>query len=550
MTLIISGLIAVSVSACDVRSWDAESRIRFWEKEFLEGERALQKHLPAEAVKSLDMAVIEAENLEQEDKDIRLAFTYEQLGNAYLATKNYISAQKNFTSALALYEHLSPQTNLYGASRLVKDGMAGSLTGLGIIAMTGKGFENGEKFFLKALALYEQLSAATKNNVGSNLQAQLLCKAELADAYLAVNQLDKAALLYQEVIAKIPYCISKSELQEKAIGNYAKVLRLLGKKREARSVAAGAQKTSPAKINWENAFQKATDLTHRRDFENAEKEINAALPIAMAFGSQSSELNLTLRAQSELLYEQGRYNAARISGEQALAIKQTELGAADTEVERDLLMLIKISVALENWHTAKEFLDRQYRLETKSQLPRLTQISENRAYMALVSEKLGQIEAADAFIRSAQTIVEQTPKRPRTASCLAIIGSIYDYRTAFTKAQSCYEQALEILHANNSDRRMLEPQILLALGNSYARSNAGNKAKDSYYKALGLLNNKSDPLVATILAHYALTELKVGSKEKAAKLASQAIESMPNYADAVHADFTSTITEYKKLSAK
>lgn len=546
-------MIAVSSSGCDVRSWDSESRIRFWEKKFLEGERALQKHLPAQAVENLDKAVVEAQNLDQEHQGTRLAFTYEQLGNAYLATQNYENAQKNFASALQIYEHLSTESAPNSAHRLIQDGIAGSLTGLGTVAMVQKNFEEAEKILSRALTIYEQLQTDTKDNTGSNIQAQLLCKAELADAYLAENRLDKASLLYRDVIGKIPYCICKKEMQQKAMGNYAKVLRLLGKKHESRNVASDAQKGSAIAKNWEEPFRKATDLTYSRNFESAEKELNEALTVATQFGSQSNEMNLTLRAQSELLYEQGRYNAARSAGEQALAIKQTEIGAEDAEVERDLLMLSKICIAQANWHAASDYIERQYKLQTKSRLPRLPQISENRAYMAFVNEKLGQTNSANACIASAQAAIKQAKKRPRIANSLTILGSIYDSRGDHLKAQDCYQKAIEIVHTNGTDRRVLEPQILLALGNSYAKSTAAgssDKAKDAYYRALGLLNNQSDPLVATILAHYALIELKAGSKDKAQKLASQAIQSMPKYPDAVHADFNAVMEEFQRLVVK
>lgn len=526
-----------------LESWDVDSRTRLWEKNFLEGARSQQRKLYNEAIDAFNRALVEARGLENDD--IRLAFTYEQLGSVFLTLANYSEAQTNFEHALQIYEQCRAKSNLSARTLLlVDDGIAGSSTALGQIALARRQFSGAETPLLRAAAIYKQTADATTYSAGTNLQSLLLCQSALADAYLADGKLDQAETMYQKVLKEIPYCVSSKLIKDKAVENYAKVLRLKGQNRESAAMARMARENDTDRTQLDRLLAEANNLIFARNFVNAEKMISDALTRSEKFGKQSREMHLALRAEADLFYELGRVDAARSAAEEALAIKQMEIGAEDVEVERDLHLLIKISILQENWNTAKELLVRQHRMQTASTNPRMQQMAENRAQMAYVAEKLGDKKAAELCIASALNFAEQSKKKARVANSLAILASVFNERGDDARAQELFQKALDTFKDAAADRRMIEPKILLVAGNFFSKLGDMKRAEACYYKALGFLTNKNDPLVATILAHYALLELKAGNIERARKLANQAGESMPRYPDAIHRDYDETMTSF------
>jgi tetratricopeptide (TPR) repeat protein len=210
----------------------------------------------------------------------------------------------------------------------------------------------------------------------------------------------------------------------------------------ARACAA-ASETTGALLNQVGVY-----LWSRAELAAARVSLDQALAIKeAAYGTDHPQVARTLGNLGNVLRELGELPDARQQLERALAIFEATYGPDHPEVARTLSNLGNVLGELGESPAARAHLERALAIKEATYGPDHPEVARTLSNLGAVLRQLGELPAARAHLERALAIKEAAygPDHPEVARTLSDLGIVLDELGELPAARACQERALAIL---------------------------------------------------------------------------------------------------------
>lgn len=477
-------MFALSLSLCSCGSEREDSfHIRTWEENILNGGRALQRKEFAEAISNLESAVTEARAISK--PELRLAIALDELGTAYYAVNDLQKASGILREALATYEKVKPPTK--EVQSVIEDGMAKTYGTLARILMQLGSTEEADKFFMKAMSIYEQQQ---QKNGPSALAKREIVKllVEIGDFNFQKHQFFTAAACYDHAMKLLPDTVGVRPYERRLFTNYRKLLKLENKSDEHLKEVMSAQDVS-LEEDLKKTWKTARAYVIGRDYDNAEQLYLEALQKAEILGEVNPELIKTLIELARVYVFKGNLDKAAATLNRAVTLQKRTIGPVDLQMHKLLKGIARLQIAQKDYTSALNTLKRQWELDQKLSDADNATVGQlqNRSKMALVLHKLGQKQACDQMIAEAKQLLAQTRQGMAARND---IGRIYLERGDFANAEEMFRKVLKQTRRKQDLFPARTAKALNNMANWYDKQGKFNEAEPLYREALELMQKK------------------------------------------------------------
>ncbi len=244
--------------------------------------------------------------------------------------------------------------------------------------------------------------------------------------------------------------------------------------------------------------------------------------------------------------QMGLLDRARPLLQQALALREAELGANHVDVGASLYQLAWLSRVQGNLSGAEPLARRALSITEKALGPDDPEVARSAGNLAAIYMSQGKFSDAEPLFQRAVAIDERAPNpnQARVASSISNLGTFYLRRGRLDEAESQLERALEIRE------RVLEPDHaslaanLLNLGAVYWTKGRYGDAESVYQRAREIFEKTLDPehpRMASILNNLGETYLALERYDEAEPLLTRALTVKERIYDPSHTSIATTV---------
>ncbi|GHO90358.1 tetratricopeptide repeat protein [Reticulibacter mediterranei] len=269
-------------------------------------------------------------------------------------------------------------------------------------------------------------------------------------------------------------------------------------------------------------------LREHASYSLAEQLFRQALAIAQSFGPEHLLVAVSLNNLGLLYWEQGQYEQAEPSLQQALHIWEKILGPHHPEIALPLNNLGLLYSKQGQYEQAESLLQRALHIRELTLSLEHPLVATSLNNLAILFWQQGKYERVEPLLQRALHIWEQAfgAEQPQVAACLNNLGNLYCKQGQYEQAEPLLQRALHIWEQTLG---VEHPQVALPLnnlGNIYRLQGKYEQAKPLYQQALHIWEqtlSPHHPEIAHCLNNLGILSREQGQYEQAKLLLQRAL---------------------------
>ena len=238
-------------------------------------------------------------------------------------------------------------------------------------------------------------------------------------------------------------------------------------------------------------------------------------------GARHPDVADSLMAQGVLHWDQGEFDAALASYEQALELLQGVHGRDDAKLIRPLQLIANVQYSLGNLERSRREQLRLLDLRRRHQPPDSVEIGHNLNVLAVIAERLGQAAEAETLYLDALEQYRRADAARTThyAGTLDNLGRLYRAQQRYDESLAHHQQALGLWQALKGETDLAVAQSINRVGLVYKESGAAEEAESTFRQALEIFERiGGEPHFTLANAHLNLADLLIDQDRAAEAL--------------------------------